>query len=185
MSQLLLGFTLIAIAAVLGWYGAQVARDAWSKLSSPPTSKIETTATRPYVILTSTELVMPSDAAKPIQALFDLKNTGQTNAVGSFTDFTYYFSTQPEQHEFSFQHCEPVPFSLAPSEQWRGYFSPPFVLSPEKLEALNAGKARLFFYAKGEYRDDDGKTYQFPFARMYHPAVKGHLAVCPDNIIFK
>ncbi|HET9522827.1 MAG TPA: hypothetical protein VFO90_01265 [Terrimicrobiaceae bacterium] len=55
----------------------------------------------------------------------------------------------------------------------------------ERLEALNAGKARLFVYAKGEYRDVAGKTYQLPFARMYHPAVAGNLAICPDNIVFK
>ena len=36
-------------------------------------------------------------------------------------------------------------------------------------KGLNAGKARLFVYAKGEYRDAAGKTYQLPFARMYRP----------------
>src|SRR6185295_3572912 len=151
MTQLLSGLTLIAIAAVLGFYGTQLAREGWTRMFSPPPAIIGSIATRPYVIVASTELIMPSDRSKPIQVTFDLKNTGQSDAAGSLRDFTYYFSTQPEQREFAYQHSEPISFSLAPSEQWRGHFLPPFVLSPEKLEALNAGTARLFVYAKGEY----------------------------------
>jgi hypothetical protein len=186
MVQLIMGISLIAIAAVLGFYGTQLARDGWTKLSSPPTATIETAATtRPYVVLADTELVTPVEPDKPVQVRFTLKNTGQTQATGSFTDFTYCFSTHPDQREFAYQPAEPVSFSLAPLEQWSGYFFPTFILSPEKLEALNAGKARLFFYARGEYRDANGKTYQLPFARIYHPEVAGRLAVSPDNVVFK
>lgn len=185
MMQLIVGATLIALAAVLGFYGTQLAREGWTKLSSPPTATIETTATRPYVILADTQLIAPTEPNNPVQIRFALKNTGQTNATGSFTDFTFYFSTHPDQREFAYQHAEPISFSLAPSEQWTGYFFPSFILSPEKLEALNAGQARLFFYARGEYRDANGKTYQLPFARIYHHSVAGHLAVAPDNVVFR
>ncbi len=185
MAHLLFGLFVLAIAAVLGFYGSQLAREGWTEIFSPPTAVVESTATRPYVIFTGTELVVPSDRSKPVQVTFDLKNTGQTQAIGSFSDFTYYFSTQPKQHEFAYQHSDPISFSLAPAEQWRGYFLTSFLLSPEKLEALNAGKARLFVYAKGEYRDATGKSYQIPLARMYHPVVAGNLAICPDNVVFK
>ena len=185
MQQLVTGISLIAIAAVLAFYGTQLARDGWAKLSSPPTTAIETAATRPYVIVANTELVTPAEPTKPVQIRFALKNTGQTHATGSFTDFTYYFSTQPDQREFAYQSSDAVSFSLAPSEQWSGYFLPSFVLSPEKLQALNEGKARLFFYARGEYRDANGKTYKLPFAQMYHSEVAGRLAVCPTNVVFR
>jgi len=185
MTQFVFGLVLIAFAAVVGFYGTQLAREGWTKIFSPPSAGIGSSATRPYVSFASTQLEVPSDRNKPIQVTFDLKNSGQSEAIGSLRDFTYYFSTQPKQREFAYQHSEPIAFTLAPSEQWRGYFFPSFVLSAEKLEALNAGTARLFVYAKGEYRDAAGNSYQLPFARMYHPSVAGNLVMCPDDIVFK
>ena len=185
MTQLVCGLVLIAFAAVMGFYGTQLAREGWSKIFAPPIAGISSTATRPYVVFASAQLVVPSDRDRPIQVTFDLKNNGQSEAVGSFKDFTYYFSTHPEQREFSYQHSEPVTFSLAPAEQWRGYFLPSFVLSAVKIAALNSGTARLFVYAKGEYRDVAGNSHQLPFRRMYHPTVDGNLAICPDDIVFK
>jgi hypothetical protein len=183
MPQFVFGLLLIAFAAVVGFYGTQVAREGWTKMFSPP--RAEATAGRPYVVVASTELVIPADHTEPVQVVFDLKNTGQTEAVGTLRDFTYYFSTDAAQREFAYQHSESIPFSLAPGEQWRGHFLPSFVLSNEKLEALDAGRARLFVYARGEYRDPAGRVFPFPFARMYHPVVAGKLAISPRDIVFK
>jgi hypothetical protein len=110
MTQFLIGIALIAFAAVLAFYRTQLAREGWTKRFSPSTTVIESAATRPYVIIANTELVVPTDRSKPVQVTFDLKNTGQTEAVGSFRDFTYYFSTQPEQREFAYQRSEPISF---------------------------------------------------------------------------
>jgi hypothetical protein len=140
---------------------------------------------RPYVVFGSSELVFPSGDAKPLQVVFYLKNTGQAGAVGTIRDFTYYFSIRPEQKEFAYQTSEPTSFSLAPSEQWRAHFLPTFVLTPEKRTALESGRARLFVYARGEYRDESGRVYQLLFARMYHPLVAGNLAIPPDNVTFR
>ena len=183
MPQFIFGLLLIAFAAVVGFYGTQVAREGWTKMFSPP--RAEAAAARPYVVVASTELVIPPDHTKPVQVVFDIKNTGQTEAVGSFRDFTYYFSTDGEQREFPYQHSEAITFSLAPGEQWRGHFLPTFVLSDEKLEALEAGRARLFVYARGEYQDPGGRVFPFPFARMYHPVVAGKLAIAPSDIVFR
>ncbi len=185
MAQLLIGIFFIASAAVLAFYGTQMARDGWTKVFPTKTSNSELVALRPYVIFTSTILVRPPNLSQPIQVVFYLKNTGQSEAVGSLRDFTYYFSVNPEQREFPYQHSEAVSFSLAPSEQWSTHYSPQFVLSDEKLEALNAGRARLFIYARGKYKDASGRVYNLPFARMYHPSVAGHLAIPPDDILFK
>lgn len=185
MTQLIVGIVVIAFAAVLGFYGTQLARDGWSEIHQRKPTQENSEVTRPYVVVASTQLFIPQDSSKPVQVLFDLKNTGQTSAHGQFKDFTYYFSTKPEQREFAYQKSEPVSFSLAPSEQWRGHFLPTLVLSPEKLKALNSGAARLFVYAIGEYRDSHGKQYSLSLARMYHPSVVGHLAMPPDSVVFK
>ncbi len=185
MMQLVIGIVLLALAAILGFYGTQLARDGWTKVFPVPTNETLAVVTRPYVIVATTQLVLPTDRTRPIQVVFDLKNTGQSEAVGSLKDFTYYFSTHPEQREFAYQHSQATSFSLAPSEQWRGQFLPSFVLSAEKLEALNSGVARLFVYARGEYRDAGGKVYSLPFSRVYHPLVAGLLAMPPDDVVFK
>ncbi|MEO8459654.1 MAG: hypothetical protein ABI451_03920 [Dokdonella sp.] len=185
MQQLVSGIVIIAIAAALAFYGTQLAREGWTKVFPGKPIEQSSAVTRPYVIVASTELVVPQDPSKPIQVNFNLKNSGQTGANGQFTDFTYYFSIKPEQREFSYQSSDATSFSLAPSEQWRGHFFPTFLLSVEKLKALNSGAARLFVYAKGEYHDSSGKRYSLPFARMYHPSVAGHLAMPPDDIVFK
>ena len=185
MMQLLIGIVLIAFAAVLAFYGSQLARDGWTKVFAAKASEASSVVTRPYVVFASTELVLPPDRSQPIQVVFDLKNTGQGEAVGTLRDFTYYFSTNPEQREFAYQHTKATSFSLAPTEQWRGHFLPPFILSSQKLEALNSGSARLFIYARGEYRDANGKLYNLPFARTYHPSVAGHLAMPLGDVVFK
>lgn len=185
MTQLLTGIAIIALAAALGFYGTQLAGEGWTKVFTQKPSEAGSVVMRPYVIFASTELVLPPDRNRPIQVTFDLKNTGQSEAGGSLRDFTYYFSTNPEQREFAYQHSKATIFSLAPSEQWRGHFLPPFVLSAEELKALDVGRARLFVYARGEYRDASGRTYSLPFARIYHPSVVGRLAMPPDDVIFK
>ena len=184
MQQLVIGILLIAFASVLGFYGTQLAREGWSNLASPPSSAVESIATRPYVIVANSELVTSADPTKPIQIRFSLKNTGQTSATGSFKDFTYYFSTNNEQEEFPYQPSNPIFFSLAPSEEWTGYFFPSFSLTPDKLQSLDEGEARLFLYARGEYHDVKGSSYKLPFAQMYNPDVPGRLVISPSAIRF-
>jgi hypothetical protein len=184
MTQLVFGVVLIALAAVLGFYGTQLARDGWTRVFMPPSTPAAAQQ-RPYVVFAEAQLILPSDRSQPIQVTFDLKNIGQTEAIGSMRDFTYNFSVDPRQKEFGFHESQRVSFRLAPNEQWRGYFLPTFVLSEDKLKALNSGEARLFVYAKGEYRDSAGIMFEMPFSRMYHQAVRGMLAIVPDDIVFK
>ena len=110
MTQLLIGLLIIALAGILGFYGTQLARGGWTEVFPPPPA-IESTATRSYVIVASTNLLIPAEPDKPIQITFDLRNTGQTHASGSFRDFTYYFSTLPEKKEFAYQHSDAISFS--------------------------------------------------------------------------
>ncbi len=96
MTQLVFGLVLIAAAAVAGFYGTQLAREGWAKIFPPADVGLGNIASRPYVVFASTELRLPSDRNKPVQVVFDLRNNGQSEARGSFKDFTYYFSTRSE-----------------------------------------------------------------------------------------
>ncbi len=184
MTQLIAGLALIALAAILGFYGAQLARTGLTEISGESTQVADATS-RPYVFVQNARLEIPHEPSVPVRVSFDLRNTGTMAVSGFFKDFTYYFSTDPEQRAFLYGDAAESMFSLAPSELQGAYFFPSFVMSSEKLAALNAGAARLFFYAKGQYEDDQGNTYDLPFAQMYHPAVNGNLVICPDDISFK
>lgn len=44
MAQLFLGIFLIALAAVMAWYGQQIARDGWAKVYSPSSVAVDSNA---------------------------------------------------------------------------------------------------------------------------------------------
>ncbi len=60
----------------------------------------------------------------------------------------------------------------------------PIQFTPEKLEALNRGDARLFFFARAEYQDSTG-VYTLPFEEMYDGAFPGNLLAPPSDVAFK
>lgn len=162
------------------FFGQQIGRQGWAQMY-PQTSE----AARPYVIFATSQLLV-SDDAQPVRVVFEIKNSGQSQAEGSLKDLTYFFSVNPEQLEFAYRKAAPMKFSLAPGEVLQSYFSPNFVLTREKLQALTTGAARLFFYARGEYRNGNGTTtYPLTFARIYNPTIPSLLAMPPDNVIFK
>ena len=185
MTLILYGCLMLALAALLAFYGTQVAREGWNSLQAKSEPKPETPAGRPYVIFETNGLQIPTELDKPVTVRFTVKNTGQSEVAGFLKDFTYLFSVNPEQKEFKFGEAGTQSFSLAPSEIWNGFFFTGFIMKPEKLAALNSGSARLFFFARGEYKNATGKAYPLTFARMYHPAMPGNLAICPDDVTFK
>ena len=58
-------------------------------------------------------------------------------------------------------------------------------LTPEKINAIEDGRARLFFFARGEYKDSLGRVYPWPFCRMYDKDMPGNLIMCPDQMTIK
>ena len=179
--QLVIGILIIAAAAAIGFYGTQVAREGWAQVHPPKPSA----TARPYVIFAASRLHLPTDAADPVRVNYEIKNTGQVQGEGVLKDFTYTLSVDPKQREFAYQHAEPMRFKLAPGESLEGHFTPTFTMTPEKLQALNHGTARLFFFMRGEYRDDAGTVYPLSFAAIYNPTISGLLAIPPDDVTVK
>ncbi|MEY2520904.1 MAG: hypothetical protein QOF24_2663 [Verrucomicrobiota bacterium] len=150
-------------------------------------SKAKITAeTRPHVFFKATALVKPLTPGIPPTVKFIIANSGQTEAKGATTDITFYFSTNPKDRSFHFnKDSAPMPFTLAPTEQWHGEFRPHLVFNPTQVQGLNDGQVRLFVSARLRYSDIDGKEYSSPMCRMYDPTVSGFLIVCPSDIEFK
>jgi hypothetical protein len=115
---------------------------------------------------------------------FILRNSGDIEATGNLSDVTYYFSLNPSQNSFAYQHSEPVNFTVAPDAEFNGQMRFEFDLTNEKLAALTDGRARLFFFARGEYKDTLERTYPLPFCRLYDKDIVGNLIFCPDKIRF-
>jgi hypothetical protein len=186
MPQLSLGLALIAIAAVLGFYGTQLAREGLTKLNTRPIGAINPVA-RPHIMFVENRLVLPPVDNEPLRISFGLMNRGGADGIFSLKDRTYFFSTDPSQKRFEYQPAssEEASITAVPNAIWRGEMRFGFDLTPEKLAALKSGDARLFFYARGAYRDEAGTTYPLPFAAMYDPYIPGNLVACPKDVVFE
>jgi hypothetical protein len=114
-------------------------------------------------------------------------NTGNGDAVVTIWDRTYFFSTHPEQAEFPFKSSPPeeVQVPAITNAVVRGEMRYAFEMTAEKLDALNTGKARLFFFARGQYTDESDATHELPFSAMYDATFAGNLVAVPKGIVFK
>lgn len=111
-----------------------------------------------------------------------LGNSGQTEALVKFWDNSYYLDGRPFKNTFEYLPYPPSSYNLAPNAEVNGEFRFDFVVTKENLKALQNDTARLYFFSRGEYRDEDGTIYPFPFCRMYDKDMSGDLIVCPDNV---
>ncbi len=139
------------------------------------------------VLFVEKKLILPTKEGDPVRISFGLMNIGNSDATVTLKDRTYYFSTDPAQTVFKFQPAPAVeiPVSAVPNAIWRAEMRFDFQVTPEKIEALKSGKARLFFYAHGEYRDATEETYLLPFEEMYDPMFPGNLISPPKDIVFE
>jgi hypothetical protein len=173
----------IVLAVVGGgcWYQDLLwKRDkAAKKLAEPPM--------RARVLYVETRLILPTKAGEPVRVTFGLINTGNADATFTLKDRTYFFSLDPTQTVFKYQPTpsEEMRISAIPNAVWRAEMRFDLDLPPDKLEALNTGNARLFFYARGEYRDAAGEMHSLPFAEMYDASFPGNLIAPPKNIVFQ
>ena len=157
----------IPIAVVLWLFQAPINRD------------------RPHVFFKMTKLSKPLTVGEKTTVEFILANSGQMEATGFISDVTYYFDVDPPEDSFEHQKSEPVSFSLSPTAEWNGQLRFPFVLTEEKLMAITNGRARLYFFAKGEYKDSQDRVYPLPFCRMYDPDMPGNLIICSNQGTFE
>jgi hypothetical protein len=116
----------------------------------------------------------------------ELTNSGPVAAVCHFRDMTFFFNLAPFMTVLEYQHTsKPVTYNLSPTS--RVYIHPhfPFPATKERLDAITEGRARLYFYGRGEYRDDLGRTFPLLFCFIYSENVPGKLGLCSDEIIVK
>ena len=141
----------------------------------------------PRVLFVETKLIIPVETNQSLRISFGLMNIGDSDAIFSMRDHTYYFCTDPTQTVFKYQVTPPEDWAISaiPNAIWHGEIRFDFQLTPEKLIALRCRKARLFFYARGEYRDGTGRTTLLPFAEMFDELFPRHLVACPKGITFE
>ena len=144
-------------------------------------------ARRPRVLFVENRLILPTKESDPVRVAFGLMNTGNTDAVVRIWDRTYFFAVDPTDSTFAYQPAPPEEISISaiPNAIWRGELRFDFRLTKGKLVALNSGRARLFFYARAEYRDAVGTTYPLSLAEMYDATFPGNLIAPPKGIVFK
>jgi len=171
------------VFAVIGaccWYQDMLRKEDAAKKRAEP-------ANHARVLFVETRLILPAKDGDPVTIAFGLMNTGNADATFTLKDRTYYFSVDPTQTVFKYQSTPPeeMPISAIPNAVWRAEMRFDLRLTPEKLDALNSGKARLFFYACGEYRDASGEIHPLPFAEMYDATFPGNLITPPKEIVFE
>ena len=150
-------------------------------------SKPAPLAKQARILFVDKKLILPEKEGDPVRISYGLVNTGNADATVTLRDSTFYFSTNPVQTVFKYQPnlAEEVQVSAIPNAVWRGEMRFNFQLTRDKLEALNSGKARLFFYAHVVCQDVTGKIYRIPFAEMYDPWFPGNLIAPPKDVVFE
>ncbi len=142
---------------------------------------------RPRILFTASSLILPPNENKPLRLAFGLVNRGDADGTVTIKDRTYCFSVDPSEKRFKYLPCSPQEISVPalPHTHYSGEMRFDFRFTPEKLAALKSGKARLFFFARAEYRDESNKTYPLPFSAMYDPHFQGTLIASPSDVVFE
>jgi hypothetical protein len=131
-------------------------------------------------------LLNPTALDVPLRVAFSVMNTGDLDAIFRMWDQSYFYTVDPSKTVFHCQESPPEELRVpaVPNTVWRGEFRFSIRLSNEKIYALDHGKARLFFYARGEYFDKCGIKKPLPFKAMYDRTFPGNLIAPSNNVRF-
>jgi len=113
-----------------------------------------------------------------------VENTGTVEATGYLKDLTCSFK-DVEPRFLTYISADSGHFKLAPGEKTTFRYPFDTVLDDWRLKLLNENKARLYFFGRGEYRDESGDRYFLSFCREYNTIFPSHLVFCDENITFK
>jgi hypothetical protein len=137
---------------------------------------------RPYVFIKEIGLREPLTAGKNPIIIFTVSNSGSREAYITIKDATGQFEVAPFRDSWEYNPGEQVTFTLAPTAMHVGRIEFPVTLTEEQIKALDDGRARLLFFAWGEYRDEAGQTYPLSFCQLYDKESLYRLTVCPNSI---
>ena len=168
---------------ILVWIGVIVLlHQAKETDDAKPSAPVDTRKDRPRVFFNLTMLKKPLTVGEKAVIQFVLRNNGTKDAHVTFRDNTYYFNVKPFKDNFAYQPYAPTSADIAAGQDINGELRFDWVATKDKLAALESGDAQLLFYARGEYLDDNGKTYPLPFCRMWDKDINGNLILCPDGV---
>jgi hypothetical protein len=159
------------------WEGSAKAEAAAQHKGAAPHSTISA-AERPYLYFKFFRLLDSLTAGKRTVFQASITNSGRAPATGSFTDITWGTKFTPLAGPLMYSPSGTHEFSLAPDEVLTLTFDIDFVPTEEQIKALDAKQLFLFVWARGEYTDEAGRTYPFPFCYRYDKQVPGEMAIC-------
>ncbi len=170
------------IAAAVFFVGAAISA-YWYYVVKPASQEVGISSERPNVFYKIAAMAEPLSPGKDPVVAFTFANSGPVEAQLTIRDFTSYFEgTERRGSRPKFLVTEPTTFTLSPTAQYDGRMtSPGLYLTADNIKDIREGRANLYFFAKGEYKDEVGRTWPLPFCRKYAEDFPGKLILCPND----
>jgi hypothetical protein len=120
----------------------------------------------------------------PIILTIIVENTGTVEAEGYLKDITCHFA-YVEPRSLTYSSFPQKNFKLVPSQKTSiRYPFETMKLDDWQLKLLNTGDAQLYFFGRGEFRDESGNISDLTFCRAYTTLHAGNLVFCNEDITF-
>jgi hypothetical protein len=173
-------------ATVLKAWKFEAEASAARTIGKTATPEVLPSVERARLLFVESILHIPTSLEAPLRVAFGIINYGQKDAIFRLWDRTYFFATDPSQTVFAYQQTLPEEVRVAaiPNAVWHGEMRFNFQLNQDRIQALNSGAARLFFFARGEYIDEGGDAQRLPFSAMYDGLFPGKLISPPSEVRF-
>jgi hypothetical protein len=143
----------------------------------------QTIVQHPYVFVKGAWLEITPNK-EPI-FVFMLVNSGTIEAVGSIRDVSFSYTIDAGEHLFPYQAGKSLDFQLAPTDLKTVRAPMELIMTDDRIQALDEQRARFIVYARGEYREESGKSYPLNLCYMYNKDVPDKLVICPSDIEIK
>jgi hypothetical protein len=153
--------TLVSLAACIGW-----------DMRKPDRNK-----DRPIVFVKTISLDEPLTAGKEPAITFTLGNSGSMEAEVRFWDCTAYFEASSGRGPRpAYAKTDEISSLLAPTGEAivRMRF-PSINLTADEIKQIIERRSKLYGFARGEYKDELGRIWPFPFCRIYDPGFPGSI----------
>ena len=149
-------------------------------------SNSEQSGPKLQVLFVETRLILPQHPGDQLRVELGLMNRGTTEANVTLYDRTYYLSATPTQRQFKYLSTSPESILIPPIPNaiWRLEMRFDVNWTSLHIAALNAGKVRLFVFARGHVNGPRENSTPLPFSGMYDPHIQGNLISCPRDVTF-
>ncbi|HWX16514.1 MAG TPA: hypothetical protein VNY07_08005 [Chthoniobacterales bacterium] len=178
MAQFILGLMAIALAAVLGFYGTQLAREGWTKIWAPP-ARAEHKA-RPWM---GVGTFAPADfrTGQIPLVLLSLKNVGPEPAFDVVATVTATVKPATEPVPERPPHAiDAAPQTVMPGSaldyRMLGQEAP---LTREYADAIRDGGMSVWVVGIIDYADGSGARHSTEFCYRFDPVRQGFVAYDP------